>query len=201
MEGFCQAPPRFPPGTELQTPPARPAVPRAVRAGPHSPHGAVGPGAQRVEGCVSPGQLPERVVHLLSVKASSPCDVHRPTGVGQPPPQSSGFREGFWGESGAGKFPALVKKRSSKFPSLFSAGASVKGHVFEPSSLRLHIDRGEASGFLTRLGVVQVPLGSAAAGEHPAPLGHASGSPCHAQLPLCSSISREISSRGSDRGS
>lgn len=154
-----------------------------------------------MEGCVSPGQLPERVVHLLSVKASSPCDVHRPTGVGQPPPQSSGVREGFWGESGTRRPPALVKKGSSKFPSLFSAVASVKGHVFGPSSLRLHIGRGEASGFLTRLGVVQVPLGSAAGGEHPAPLGHASASPCHPQLPLCCSISREISSRGSERGS
>lgn len=68
-----------------------------------------------MEGCVSPGQLPERVVHLLSVKASSPCDVHRPTGVGQPPPQSSGVREGFWGESGTRRPPALVKKALASF--------------------------------------------------------------------------------------
>lgn len=154
-----------------------------------------------MQGCVSPGQLPQRVVHLLSVKASSPCDVHRPTGVGQPPPQSSGVREGFRSDSGTGRLPALVKKGSSSFRSPFSAAASVNGHVFGPSSLRLHIGRGEASGFLTRLGVVPVLLGSAAGGEQPAPLGHASGSPCHPQLPLCCSISREISSRGPDRGS
>lgn len=68
-----------------------------------------------MEGCVSPGQLPERVVHLLSVKASSPCDVHRPTGAGQPTPQSSGVRERSWGESGTGRLPALLEKALASF--------------------------------------------------------------------------------------
>lgn len=68
-----------------------------------------------MQACVSPGQLPERVVHLLSVKASSPCDVHRPAGAGQPPPQSSGVREGSWGESGTGRLPALAEKALARF--------------------------------------------------------------------------------------
>lgn len=63
-----------------------------------------------MEGCVSPGQLPEGFVHLLSVKASSPCDVHRPAGAGLPPPQSTGVWEGFQGESGTARPPALVKR-------------------------------------------------------------------------------------------
>lgn len=65
-----------------------------------------------MEGRVSPGQLPEGFVHLLSVKASSPCDVHRPAGAGQLPPQSTGVWEGSWGESRTARPPALLKKTS-----------------------------------------------------------------------------------------
>lgn len=75
-------------------------TPRVPLAAPHSPDGAVGPGPHRVEGRVSPGQLPDGFVEFLSVKASSPCDVHRPAGAGLPPPQSTGIQQGFWGETG-----------------------------------------------------------------------------------------------------
>lgn len=205
MEGCRQAPPRFPPpGVILSTPPARPALLPAVQAGPHSPHRAVGSRPHGVEGRVSPGQLPEGPVHLLSVKASSPCDVHRPAGAGLPPPQSTGVREGFWGETGTARPPALVKKSSSEFPSLFSAVASVKGHVFGPSSLRLHIGGGEASGFPTRLGPVQVPLDSGT-GASTQPRGrHTSGSPavtCSFCCPASTGPPAKKCPRGARRGS
>lgn len=87
-----------------------------------------------MEGRVSPGQLPEGFVHLLSVEASPPCDVHRPAAAGLLPPQSTGVPEGFWGESGTARPPAPAKTGSSELPSPFSAVASVKGHVFGPSS-------------------------------------------------------------------
>lgn len=92
------------------------------------------------------------------------------------------------------------KKGSSEFPSLFSAVASVKGHVFGPSSLRLHIGGGEASGFPTRLTLVQVPLDSAIGAEHPAPRqAHLREPRRHLQLSLSCfhrATSREMSSWG-----
>lgn len=68
-----------------------------------------------MEGRVSPGQLPEGFVHLLSVEASSPRDVHCPAGVGLPPPQSTGVQEGFWGESRTARPPALVREALVSF--------------------------------------------------------------------------------------
>lgn len=163
MEGCLSAPPRSPPRDA-------PSTPCAPLAAPHSPDRAVGPGPHRVEGRVSPGQLPDGFVEFLSVKASSPCDVHRPAGAGLPPPQSTGIQRGFWGETGTPRPSVPVKKDSSEFPSPCSADVSVKGHVFRPSSLRLHIGCDEASGFQTRLGRVQVfldtPIGAGSSEPH-----------------------------------